>query len=406
MKKRLALILACLFLCVFCLPACVAEPAEAAAVTVPELTITQRPIPENEAMDYLKSMGVGWNLGNTFDAEKGDWNRNADEMTVETSWGAPKTTEQVFIALKEAGFSTVRIPVSWHDHVDADYNISEKWLDRVQEVVDWAIGQDLHVILNIHHDEYQFYPSSDHYDESARYVSAIWTQLAARFRDYDDRLIFESMNEPRLIGTDYEWYLNPAMSACTDAEKCLNRLNQLFVDTVRASGGNNATRYLMVPAYDADPGNAARDTFHLPQDSADNRIIVSIHAYTPYSFALQMPGVSEFTLNSNSMKTEISTFMNSVYNRYITQGIPVVIGEFGAMTKEDNLQSRVDWTAFYVATASARNLPCLWWDNANFSGSGELFGLLDRRTGEFVYPEIVDAMMTNGGYDKLPASAQ
>ncbi len=406
MKKRIALILVCLAMCLSWLPACTAEPAEAAAAIVPELTITQRPIPENEAMDYLKSMGVGWNLGNTFDAEKGDWNRNADEMTVETSWGAPKTTEQVMIALKEAGFSTVRIPVSWHDHVDEDFNISERWLARVQEVVDWAIAQDLHVILNIHHDEYQFYPSSDHYDESARYVSAIWTQLSERFRDYDDHLIFESMNEPRLIGTAYEWRINPIMPECKDAEDCLNRLNQLFVDTVRQSGGNNATRYLMVPAYDASPYNATRDVFRLPQDTADNRIIVSVHAYTPYDFALNIQGGKSFNLNNNSMKTEIATFMNSLYSLYITKGIPVVIGEFGALTKKDNLQDRVDWTAFYVATASARNLPCVWWDNAAFSGNGELFGLLDRRTGEFVFPEIVDAIITYGGYDKLPAAAQ
>ena len=406
MKKRIALILVCLALCLSWLPACTAEPAEAAAAIVPELTITQRPIPENEAMDYLKSMGVGWNLGNTFDAEKADWNRNADEMTVETSWGAPKTTEQVMIALKEAGFSTVRIPVSWHDHVDADFNISERWLARVQEVVDWAIDQDLHVILNIHHDEYQFYPSSERYDESARYISAIWSQLALRFRDYDDRLIFEAMNEPRLKDTGYEWYLDPVSPACQDAEDCLNRLNQLFVDTVRASGGNNADRYLMVPAYDAAPGNAARDTFLLPQDTADNRIIVSIHAYTPYDFALNKKGTTSFTLNNNAMKNEIVTFMNSVYNRFILQGVPVVIGEFGAMTKGNNLQARVDWTAFYVATASARNLPCVWWDNAAFSGDGEIFGILNRRTGEFVFPEIVDAIITYGGYDKLPAAAQ
>lgn len=133
---------------------------------------------------------------------------------------------------------------------------------------------------------------------------------------------------------------------------------------------------------------------------------MSVHAYTPYDFALNIQGGKSFNLNNNSMKTEIATFMNSLYSLYITKGIPVVIGEFGALTKKDNLQDRVDWAAFYVATASARNLPCIWWDNAAFSGNGELFGLLDRRTGEFVYPEIMDAIITYGGYDKIPAPAE
>ncbi len=406
MMKRFASLLLCLILCAVQLSACVAEALPAEEITVPELTIVQQPIPDNEAMDFLKEMGVGWNLGNTFDAQKGDWNRNADEMTVETSWGVPRTTETVFIALKEAGFSTVRIPASWHDHVDADFNISEKWLNRVQEVVDMAIAQDLHVILNIHHDESQFLPASSHYDESARYVSAVWMQLSERFKDYDDRLIFESLNEPRLLGSSYEWNFNPLMLECQDAADCLNRLNQLFVDTVRASGGNNARRYLMVPAYAAAPQNAVRDSFILPTDTADNRIIVSVHAYTPYDFALNIQGGKHFTLSNDTMKKEIVSFMNSLYNRYIVNGIPVVIGEFGALTKQDNLQDRVDWTAFYVAAASARNLPCLWWDNGAFKGTGELFGLLNRTSGEFAYPQIVEAIITYGGYDRLPATVQ
>ena len=398
--RMTAIFVICLILCAACLTACSAEalPADA-PVAVPELTIDRRPIPDNEAMAFLKGMGVGWNLGNTFDATKGSWNKNADEMTVETSWGAPRTSEQVFAVLKETGFSTVRIPVSWHDHVDDDFNISERWLNRVQEVVDWALKQDLRVILNIHHDEYQFLPTSGHYEESARYVEAIWRQLAARFRDYDSRLIFESMNEPRIMDSGYEWNFSPASPECQDAAKCLNRLNQLFVDTVRASGGQNETRYLMVPAYDASPANANRDSFILPADTADNRIIVSVHAYTPYPFALQPGGVSSF--GTTSQKTEIATFMNNLYTRYISQGIPVVIGEFGAVDR-DNPQARVDFAAFYTATASARNIPCIWWDNSAFKGNGELFGILDRSKGSFTQPEIVEAIITYGGYDRLP----
>ena len=361
--------------------------------------IARRPIPENEAMDFLKKLGVGWNLGNTFDAIKSNWNRNADEMTVETSWGVPPTNEAMFDALKAAGFSTVRIPVSWHDHVTgADHQISERWLARVQQVVDWALARDLYVILNIHHDEDQFLPTSAHYEESAHYVACIWQQLAERFRDYDEHLIFNSLNEPRIVGSAHEWYIDPNDPECVDAIDCINQLNQLFVDTVRATGGGNADRWLLTPGYDASPDGALNEGFLLPQDPA-NRVIVSVHAYTPYTFALQIGGVSTF--GATQQKQDIVQFMNRLYDRYIINGIPVMIDEFGAMNKE-NLQDRVDWAAFYVATASARNLPCAWWDNGAFKGNGELFGLLDRQKAEIVYPEILEVLMTYGGYEKLP----
>ena len=399
MKKTLALVL-CLLLSALCLSAC-AEPA--AVIQVPELTIAQRPIPENEAMDFLKAMGVGWNLGNTFDAVKQGWNQNADEMTLETSWCGVKTTEAMFDALKEAGFTSVRIPVSWHDHVSGDdYEISERWLDRVQEVVDWAYQKGFYVILNTHHDEDQFLPTRAHFDDSARYISSVWQQLALRFRDYDEHLIMESMNEPRVLGASYEWNYNPAQPDCVEAAKCLNELNQLFVDTVRATGGNNAERYLMIPGYDAAPAGAMNDVYALPTDTADNKLIVSVHAYTPYDFALNIQGGRSF--GTQSQKSEIVSFMNSLYNRYTVNGIPVVIGEFGALAKKDNLQDRVDWAAFYVATASARNFPCLWWDNNAFTGNGELFGLLDRKTCAIAYPDILDAIMAYAGYDSLPAA--
>ena len=395
--KRSFAVLALILGLILCLTGCCAEEA----VRVPELNTVRRPIPENEAMEFLKAMGVGWNLGNTFDAT-GKNLRGDKEMDLETYWCGVRTNEKMFDALKTAGYGCVRIPVSWGDHVSGeDFAISGRWLDRVQEVVGWALDRGFYVILNIHHDEYEFYPSSEKYESSSRYISSVWTQLAERFRDYDEHLIFESMNEPRLIGTDYEWVFNKTIPACVDAADCLNRLNQLFVDTVRASGGNNASRYLMVPGYDAAPDGALNDYFKLPEDSADNRIIVSAHAYTPYSFALQDGGTKEFNLNYQSQLQEIVSFMNLLYGRYIVNGIPVVIGEFGARDK-GNLQSRVDFTAFYTASASARNIPCLWWDNGAFKGSGELFGILDRREGTFRYPEIMEAMITYGGYDKLP----
>ena len=381
--------------------------ADEGGYAVPSLTIYRREIPDNEAMAFLQKMGVGWNLGNTFDAYKQGWNANADEMTVEKSWCGVYTTEDMIETLHQAGYTAIRMPTSWHDHVSGDdFTISKKWMDRVQQVVDWAIQRDMYVILNTHHDvdaQKYYYPNEANYDRSARYIQSVWTQIAARFRDYDEHLIFESMNEPRLTNHSNEWWFDINNADCVEAAGCINRLNQLFVDTVRESGGNNAQRYLMVPAYDASPDSACNDYFQLPGDKADNRIIVSVHAYTPYSFALQLDGgVDAFSLTNQSQTGDIIRFMNALYDRYIKNGIPVVIGEFGALAKGNNLQSRIDFTAFYVSAASARNLPVLWWDNNSFSGNGENFGLLQRQSCAFMYPDIVKATMQYGGYQKIP----
>ena len=366
-------------------------------ITVPEIAPYVCEIPDNEAMAFLRRMGVGWNLGNTFDAVRDGG--GGDEMTIEGYWCGVKTTEAMIEAVHAAGFTTLRLPVSWHNHVDADFTISAPWLDRVQQVADWALSRDMTVILNIHHDESPdfFYPSEACYETSERYIRRIWTQLAERFRDYGEKLIFESMNEPRQKGTDWEWWLDENNPDCREAAECINRLNQAFVDTVRASGGNNADRYLMVPGYDAAPKGALSDLYRLPQGSADNRIIVSVHAYTPYSFALQDEGGTDaFSLTPGVQTSEIGTFMNDLYRKYIANGVPVVIGEFGARDKNGNTQARVDFAAWYASAAHSRNIPCCWWDNNAFTGNGERFGLLHRADCTWPYPGIVEALMRYG----------
>ncbi len=377
-----------------------AAPAE--EIRVPEIGIPELEIPENEALAFVREMKTGWNLGNTFDAYDCWWLQ--DPMDYEGAWiGGVKTTDGMLGALQEAGFQSVRIPVSWHNHVTpvktegtvTDWTIDGAWLDRVQTVVDWAYRRGMRVIVNIHHDcdpDY-YYPDEAHFENASRYMRSIWSQLAERFREYDERLIFEAVNEPRLSKDPArEWQWNAKDPVCLEAMDCICRLNQVFVDTVRASGGLNGSRYLMVPAYDASPHYACDGAFRLPEDSAEGRIIVSAHAYTPYSFALKMPGTASFSLEDSGAKSEIGTFMNSLYTRFVSRGIPVVIGEYGARQK-NNAQDRVNWTAFYLAQASARGIPCLWWDNAAFSGDGELFGILDRRTLQWPIPEIPETIM-------------
>ena len=395
MKKLLALALAC----ILCASTCYAE----GGVKVPEITyVTRYDRPDTEAVRFVQSMGVGWNLGNTFDATRAG--KVTNEMAIEWEWVGVKTTKDMIQLLKDTGFGTIRIPVSWHNHVDADFNISKPWLDRVQEVVDWAMEAGLHVILNIHHDNEEefFYPAEEHMATAEKYVRTVWTQLAERFRDYDENLVFEALNEPRLKGTDLEWVVKTNDPRSVASIRCINRLNQIFVDTVRASGGNNAQRFLMVPGYAASVDGATNEYFALPQDPTPDRLIVSVHAYTPYPFALEYPGTDTFSVTNIGQTTEITRFMNKLYHAYVEQGVPVVIGEFGARDKSGNLQSRVDFTAFYVANAAARGIACVWWDNHGFTGNGELFGIMDRAKARWAHPEIVEALLTYGGWEKIP----
>ena len=375
-------------------------------VTIPNIsTIYRQEVPDNEAMAFVKDMKIGWNLGNTFDAFN-DYSRG-DDLKIESSWVGVKTTEEMIEAVHQAGFNTLRLPVSWHNHVDENFTINTPWLDRVQQVVDWAVARDMYVILNTHHDVYPqyYYPDEKNYETSEKYITTIWAQLAERFQDYDQHLIFEGMNEPRPKGKGQEWWFNQDDPYCQEVAGCINKLNQAFVDTVRASGGRNADRYLMVTPYCATPEAATNlNWFKLPQDAADNRLIVSVHAYRPYDFALEMPGVDSYDPVKNAGQlSEIISFMSSLYKTYVANGIPVVLGEYGAIEKNGNLQDRATFYAYYVATASSRNIPCVVWDNHAFKGDGERFGLLYRK--KLTWPDqiLVDAMMKYAGYETLPA---
>ena len=379
-------------------------PVQTEGIVIPVIDdIKKYEIPDNEAMAFMRDMKCGWNLGNTFDAYNG-YTLHVQGIEMETSWVGAKTSKKLIAAIQEAGFNTIRIPVSWHNHVDENDVIDQEWMDRVRQVAGWALDLGMYVIVNVHHDNdyHYFYPDEKHYERSAAYLSAVWTQMAEAFRDCDEHLILESMNEPRLVGTGYEWNWNKNSAECRQAAECINRLNQLFVDIVRASGGNNATRYLSVPAYCGAPWNAADQAFQLPEDPADNRIIVEAHAYTPYNFALNT-GSSDRTFDlerEKSKQYEITGFLTSLYDRFVKNGIPVMMDEFGALDKDGNLQARVNFAAFYVAAASARGITCVWWDNHNFTGGGERFGLIRRGTMTWACPDIALAIMANCLYNR------
>ena len=388
MNSRIVLILAVMMLLIAGI-----GMAEETGAVIPEIETKDMLIPDNEAMRLIRDMKAGWNLGNTFDAIDCHWLKNPLEY--ECGWCGVITSEKLMDALQQAGFRTIRIPVSWHNHLDKEWTIDPAWLTRVQEVAGWAYDRGMYVIVNIHHDcdPAYYYPDTAHSENSEKYMRTIWHQLAEAFRDWGNRLILESINEPRLKDTDHEWWWDASHPECQDAMAQIVKLNQVFVDTVRATGGNNADRYLMVPAYDASPDYACESAFTLPEDSADNRIIVSAHAYSPYNFALEQPGIDSFSLNNASQKSGITGFLDKLYHAYVARGIPVLMGEFGAMEKNGNLQDRVNWIAYYVSQARARGITCCWWDNHVFQGNGERFGLFDREKAACVNPVLLEAFM-------------
>ncbi|MCR5830381.1 MAG: glycoside hydrolase family 5 protein [Lachnospiraceae bacterium] len=350
------------------------------------------------AVAFVRKLRLGWNLGNTMDATSSV--SGGANLNLETSWCGVKTTSEMIDTLKDAGFKSIRVPVSWHNHVDGEFNIDEAWLNRVKEIVDYVIDNDMYCTVNIHHDNAKefFYPTTEYLEQSKKYVRRIWEQVGETFKDYDDHLIFESLNEPRLVGTSNEWSLSNN-DMCRDAVKCINELNQVFVDTIRSQGSYNSERYLLVPAYAAQWGAAVSDEFVLPTDTADNKILLEVHAYSPYNFALAAPGDSNstdlFSSGNNSSTAEINNMMLKLKLNFVDKGIGVVIDEFGARDKSGNLESRTDYAGYYVKKAREFGITCYWWDNNVFFGSGERFGIFDRRSNSIRYPEIVEALVNN-----------
>ena len=328
--------------------------------------------------ELMKELRIGWNLGNTFDAPDG-----------ETSWGNPFTTKELLEKVKELGFGTIRIPISWGNHVSPapEYTIDEDFLKRVETVVQDALDAGLYVIINSHHDNDIYMPTPDNRQRGMEYLGAIWTQIGQRFRDADHHLIFQTMNEPRVVGSSYEWNIDTRNEDCMAAVEVVNELNQAALDAIRASGGRNTDRFVIISPYAANTQAATVSAFRLPEDSARDRLIVSIHAYTPYNLCLNTKSPDDqFTL---TQLTEIKKFLKSVDYRFVQKGIPVIIDEMGCLDKE-NPDARYAWAKAYVSAAAEYAIPCVWWDNGAIHSSGENFGLIDRRKLE-VYEESLSA---------------
>lgn len=370
------------------------------------------PVPgENEAWKLLAKLGLGWNLGNQFDAfhNSKEWSGDRFLYPDETAWGNPKCTAATFTGLREAGFESVRIPVTWLNMIgDApDYKIDEDWLGRIKEVVGMARDAGLYVIINTHHDEDHYIGNEDMghrwlnimdaaTDEKVNAevkdrIRGFWTNVAEAFRDEGDYLIFESFNEIN----DGRWGWG---SDVPGQAEILNEWNQVFVDAVRGTGGRNSTRWIAVPPYCA--GISFLDYFRVPEDAAGH-IIVAVHSYDPYNFTLA-PELPQkrwgHTLNKESDEQELKDSILRLYEDYVSKNIPVYLGEFGCSMREyGTLEWRnyLYYLEYFVKMAKSFGVPCFLWDNGSKGYGSERHAYIDHGTGVYVdhSKEAVDVMV-------------
>lgn len=321
------------------------------------------------AFEITEDMGLGWNLGNSFDA----YDNRVDKMGLEseTTWGNPKTTNEMLDAVKAKGFNTIRVPVTWYQHVDENYTIDEAWLTRVKEVVDYCYNNGMYVILNLHHEEpYQNRSTlGADYEEITKYVSTLWGQLADTFKDYDQHLIFETMNEPRATGTDHEWW-----GPTNDEVDTINKINADALEVIRKAGGQNETRLVMMPGYCASSDVSMMSKVIIPDDDF---VAASVHAYSPYNFAMDATYTGHDTF-TEANKNELVNIMDGIRKTFSDKDIPVVLGEFSS-SNFGNTEARCDWAEAYLETTKAYGFPCVLWDN-NVEGNneGEAHGYLKR----------------------------
>jgi endoglucanase len=350
-----------------------------------------QPLPfSGTSKELLSRLKLGWNLGNSLDAHES-----------ETAWGNPPVTPELVQAVAKAGFNVVRIPVTWTLHMGPapDFVIDPAWLNRVAEVVDYVHAAGMYAIINVHHDgadgstKVEWLTLNDasgaiteanNQAVRARFVT-VWKQIAKRFAGYGEELWFESMNEVH----DGYGPPNPKYFAI------INQLNQAFVDVVRASGGNNAQRDLVVPGYNTNIDHTLAG-FELPKDPTPGRLILSVHYYDPYLFALEgkkntwgkaSPGNDGWGQEDFVVKQ-----FDRVKARFIDQGVPMIIGEYGACAQQGFEDYRRYYMEYVTKAAVDRGMLPIYWDNGAEGSGGEKFALFNRATHEPLHPEILAAL--------------
>ncbi|MCL2285793.1 MAG: cellulase family glycosylhydrolase [Firmicutes bacterium] len=383
-----------------------------------------------DGFDFVAEMGVGWNLGNALDS--GGFAYGSDRNLAglcETSWGSPIITRSMIDYVVDAGFGNVRIPITWQNHIGPgpEYRITDVRMDRVEQLVNYVLERDAIAMINMHHDTWKnlsnvtgpgqndVLPWTPEQEAAIQaQITAVWTQIAERFRDYDDRLIFNVFNEPREYGAFNQWW-----GGSVQAREVLNQRNQLVVDLIRETGGNNAYRFISVPTYAAGTNPTSMGSFRRPNDPTDpdyemRRIILQVHAYEPGGLSV---GENNWTAARGNSVRNIFYGNNRVRDTAVREGrpgatnenfrthaMPVIMGEF-AWINNNNLVSRAIHSQYYVYFFASYGIASIWWDGNNTApNTHESTGLLirDAANPRWAFPTIVEALM-NGiqGYSGL-----
>lgn len=382
---------------------------------------------ELSPIEYAQTLGIGWNLGNNLDA----WAENG--IAVETDWGNGLATQETFDAVAKAGYKSVRIPVTWIGHFGEapDYTISKERMERVAEVAGYAKKAGLKAIVNIHHDGHADGGHADKYtwlkvaeaakDDSLnsaikQQLAAIWTQIAERFKEEGDWLIFETLNEIH----DGNWGNKAVMENAEDQFRVLNEWNQTALDAIRATGGNNATRYVGIPGYVTQPW-LTTETMKLPEDKVEGRLMVAVHSYDPWDYA----GSGKYSEwgHTSTVKDEQGNIMyqngeeeyvkmlDNLYETYVKKGIPVYFGEFACVhrTNERAEAFRKYYLEYVCKAMKDRQIVAFYWDNGyeknrnNPDTDDDVFGLINHSTGKYILDgEEISRIMINAWGNEDP----
>lgn len=340
------------------------------------------------SIDFVKNLKAGWNLGNTLDSYAA-WETPNSALGVDSEicWNEPYTTKKIIHLGKKNGYTSIRIPVTWYNHIiDEKYTIDPLWMARVKQLVDWAIEDGYYVILNEHHsvrdqmnnpikygDGYTVNSNQEEIAESKRFLKAIWKQITKAFnQSYDEHLIFETINEPRNSQHEHTWQPGLKLDWCDNSEcaECnadygiLNEYNQLCLDVIRKSGSNNRKRYVIIPSLNAGIDQAVHPKFSFPSDSAKDKLILTVH---DYSLGLAQDP-SAFT---ETMHEDMKKRYRLLNETYVKKGIPVVIGETGAKHKTPLLE-RLVWISKFARIAHGYGMALFYWECGKVDSDEEM----------------------------------
>ncbi|MBP3380089.1 MAG: glycoside hydrolase family 5 protein [Ruminococcus sp.] len=322
-------------------------------------------------MELVRDMGIGINLGNTYES-CGDWINGETPDNYEQAWGSPDVTKELIQGYADEGFGTLRVPVAWSNMMSDDNKISKEYAAEVRKAVDWALDSDMYVIINLHWDGGWLEKMPEDKENVMKKYSEIWEQVSKEFKDYGDHLIFESQNEE--LGWNSLWNRWGGTVGKDESYALVNEVNQTFVDIVRDSGGKNKKRHLLISGYNTDVELTCDPLFKMPDDPA-GRCAVSVHYYTPSTFAILEKdadwGLADYTWGTDAEIAELEKNMDMMKSTYVDNGIPVIIGEYGCPVNNKDPESVRLYVSSVCRAAYERQMCPVLWDvtDAQYSRS-------------------------------------